>query len=159
MTTDDKHRVLEAFRALLHARLDATAAITAAARDEATSAESRPENKYDTRALEASYLAAGQGERLGALRHLVSWLDAVTADAHRSAGSGTLLRLADDDDRERLVLLGPQGGERVLTEGQEVELIGVDSPLGRALRGLQEDDEAEVETPRGPRSWTILALT
>ena len=36
--------------------------------DAATNTESKPENKYDTRALEASYLAGAQQERLNEMK-------------------------------------------------------------------------------------------
>lgn len=158
MTLDDKQHVLHAFHDSLRARLEATASITAAARDEATSEESRPENKYDTRALEASYLAAGQGERLAALRSLVTWLASQTAHPHRSAGAGSLLEIEDEDGQLRRVLLAPQGGERVTLHDTAVELIGIRSPLGSALRGLEPGDEAEVETPQGVRTWELVRL-
>ncbi len=48
-----KPSVYAAFQDSLSHELAVLESMTAAARDEATSAESRPENKYDTRALEA----------------------------------------------------------------------------------------------------------
>lgn len=158
MPLPDKQLVLRAFHESLAQRLDAIATITAAARDEATSAESRPENKYDTRALEASYLAAGQGERLRSLKLLVAWFEAIRPTPATRVGVGSLLRLAPEEGEERTVLLAPEGGEQVSVDGSLVELIGVRSPLGRALLGLEEDEEAEIETPRGPRTWEIVLL-
>jgi transcription elongation GreA/GreB family factor len=157
MSLPSKRTILDAFATHVAARLDATAAITAMARDEATNEETRPENKYDTRALEASYLAAGQGRRLADLRQLAAWLDALPDTPHRAAGPGSVIVLAHDE-RTRCILLAPQGGECVVVEEVSVELIGLRSPLGRAVVGLEEDDEAVVQAPRGTTHWTLLAV-
>ena len=73
---------LATVRTTLRAQLAALETMVGASRDEATNAESRPENKYDTRALEASYLAAGQGARLADLKQLVGWIEALSGDPH-----------------------------------------------------------------------------
>ena len=64
----NKVAAIEAFRASLSTELDAVERVAAMARDEASSAETKQEGKYDTRATEASYLARGQAERIVALR-------------------------------------------------------------------------------------------
>ncbi len=151
-----KAAVLDAFQRSLAAELDALGAMTAAARDEATNAESRPENQYDTRALEASYLAAGQGQRLEALGRLSAWIAQQSAEPrHERAAEGAYLGVAVDG-AERLVLLAPRGGPEVRVNGQAVQLISTDSPLGRAITGLAEGGVAELESPRGPRGVEVL---
>ncbi|MCB9668750.1 MAG: GreA/GreB family elongation factor [Alphaproteobacteria bacterium] len=155
MDVHDKGRILIAFRTSLQARLEANATMTALARDEATSEESRAENKYDTRALEASYMAAGQGERLESLRALVAWLEGVVVEPHRAVGPATLVRAVSDAGVERTLFLAPQGGERIELDGEEVELLGLGSPLGRALAGMEADDEVEVDTPGGVARWAL----
>lgn len=145
-------------REALEGELRVLEAMVASARDEATSAESKAENKYDTRALEASYLAAGQGVRLAELRTLATWLDQQDATrAHRSVGSGALVTLHDDTG-ERWVLLGPAGGHVVTVSGTRVALISAGSPLGLALAGLEVGDEAEVPAPGGVRTLELAAI-
>ena len=100
----EKHKVHDALRATLEAELSILDAMVTAARDEATSAESRPENKYDTRALEASYLAAGQGERLATLRQLVAWARGLDAAPQSAALPGALLHIQTDAGTRWLVL-------------------------------------------------------
>lgn len=148
MTPPDKSRVVEAFERALRAELAVLAAATASARDEATSGESRPENKYDTRALEASYLAAGQGERLEDRARMVAWIGRQHGHACDRAGEGALLGVRIDG-RPRWILLAPRGGPDVVVEGVPVQLVSMDAPLGEALRGLAPGDVAEVERPRG----------
>jgi len=133
--------------------------MTDAARDEATSPESRPENKYDTRALEASYLAAGQGERLLELQQLVAWAEVGLArgTAHGQGAPGALVQL-DGDDGERWVVLAPRGGPSAAAEGQPVALVSVQSPLGRALLGCTEGDDVEVRRPAGTTWLEVVSV-
>jgi len=151
-----KPEALEALRAKVGEELAVLERITADARDEATNPESRPENKYDTRALEASYLAAGQGERLLEVRQLLAWLS-VEPPPCRTGQPGALVEAAIDDT-VRWLFLGPRGGPTVTVRGHELSLISIASPLGRALQGLAEGDDAEVERPRGSVSIEVLSL-
>src|SRR5687768_11096256 len=98
-----KSEVLAELRKILRDELSRLARGTDMARDEATSVESRPENQYDTRALEASYLAAGQGERLEALRLLLAWAEVQRDDPTDTVEAGALA-----------LLEGPIGRQEVL---------------------------------------------
>ena len=152
----DKSRVVAALAAAVSDDLEALAQVTADARDEATGGESKAENKYDTRATEASYLAAGQGERMVALRALADWLGQLDPSlALEIAGQGALVEL-ERDGEPAWVLVGPQGGHSVTVDGQRVLLISEDSPLGRLLIGLQAGDAEELETPRGLQELVVV---
>lgn len=153
----DRAGAIAALRAALAEELAAVGRAAQMARDEATSAESRPENKYDTRALEASYLAAGQGERLQAARQLASWAEVLPEAAPERIEAGALAELSGPDGR-RWVLFAPRGGLTLAVGGREVTLISVRSPLGAALAGLEEGEEALVDGPAGARTWEILSL-
>lgn len=149
--------MVRALRAALQAELDAVARAAEMARDEATSAESRPENQYDTRALEASYLAAGQGERLAAARLLSAWAEVLPASDFDRIEAGALARL-DGSGGDRWVLFAPRGGLELDVDGARVTLISVSSPLGSALAGLGAGDDAEVDTPTGTQGWEVVEV-
>lgn len=154
----EKAEVLAELHRALTAELAALVAMTAAARDEATSPESRPENQYDTRALEASYLAAGQGARMEAMGRLASWVS--QQDAGRScdrALEGALVRVRVGAEA-RWVLLAPEGGPDVRVGAATVQLISVRSPLGQAVEGLGEGEAAELESPTGLREVEVEAV-
>ena len=116
--------VVRALQAELHAELAAVLANAKAAYDEATHAESKAENQYDTRSLEASYLAAGQAERVAALRRLVAFHDALDPDveaAETPVGHGSLVALEDEQGALRWCFVAPDGGGRAVTvEGHVV---------------------------------------
>ena len=114
-------------------------------RDEATNAETRPENKYDTRATDASYLAAGQGQRLIELTQLSDWvarLDPTAAPA-ATVAVGSILGMGSNG-RVRWVLLAPMVGPTLQVCDAELSVISTVSPLGRALLGLEAGDTTEV---------------
>ena len=150
--------VVLALRRAILAERDALRSMTEAARSEATHEQSRPENQYDTRALEASYLAAGQGERLGALTRLAAWFDVTDLGRPRDrVEPGALVQL-EEDTGTRWVFVAPEGGARVRVDGIEIQAISPASPLGKALVGLEEHDSVEVDGPNGTRELVVAAL-
>ncbi|MCL9773158.1 transcription elongation factor [Vibrio methylphosphonaticus] len=115
--------------------------------DAATNEETIPDNKYDTLALEAAYLAHGQAMRLEAikkdiasLRHLV-----IRTFEHDSpVGLSAMVDLEDEQEvLSRFFLLPCGGGVSIDTEGLRV--VTPESPLGRALVGKRLDDEIALQ--------------
>lgn len=140
---------LAAVRAAVRSDVAAMEQMVSMARDEATSDESRPENKYDTRALEASYLAAGQGRRLVEQQRLEAWLSHV-GEGTETVQLGSFVEL----DEQRWVLLAPAAGPTVQHGQVEINVISTGSPLGRALVGLEEGEEVELPA----RTYEVTAL-
>ncbi len=154
-----KPDVLSAIRSSLAAELETLAHATRLARDEATGEESRPENEYDTRALEASYLAAGQGARLETLRGLASWFAQQTGKTPMErVGVGALVQLERDDGGRRWFFMAPTGGVHAKVDGTEVAVISPESVLGREIIDLEEDDGAEVHGPKGVFEWVVVSV-
>jgi len=149
-----KTELLHRIREQVQAQLMALSTMISASRDEATSDQSRPENKYDTRALEASYLAAGQGERLAALKQLSGWLQIVPNEPKGVVAPGCFIELEDG----QWLLLAPQGGHEVQCGSRTVRLISAASPLGRVIRGAEPGDVCDYETPAGQRELEVLGV-
>lgn len=121
------------------------AARTAAAG--ATDEQNKAENKYDTRGLELSYLAAGQGRKIAeaeatleqfrtlALRDFGP-LDPIDVSALITLESGK-----KTVDAQPLYFLAPRGGgTEVRHAGREVLVITPQSPLGQQLLGRRTGD-------------------
>jgi transcription elongation factor GreB len=67
---------------------------------------------------------------------------------------GAWVQLVDDDGAERqLRIVGPD--EIDPARGY----VSMDSPLARALMGRRRDDEVRIDTPTGPRTWTVLTIS
>ena len=128
----------------------------------ATHEESKPENQYDTRALEASYLAGAQSKRivdteefLACLKHLpvksFSPTDVIEA--------GAFLTLSLNDKEQYFFLAPLGGGFSTLFEGRRIQIITPSSPLGEALLGLRQGEWAVVERNSDVLEYEILAVS
>lgn len=105
---------------------------------EATHESSKAENKYDTRGLEAAYLAGGQA-RLA--KELLDSIQAYESLALKEFAAGepidltALVEVASDGARS-LYFIGPRNGGLEIEFGrQEVTVITPQSPLGQNLMG------------------------
>jgi transcription elongation GreA/GreB family factor len=124
---------------------------------EATDPQSKAENKYDTRGLEASYLARGQSRQaaeteaaLAELRRLPVRDFAPADPIDLGACVGIEPVAAGRGRRGTTVLsryfLAPKaGGTEVEIEGEEITVITPQSPLGRQLMGRRVEDRVRLE--------------
>lgn len=152
--------------ATIIARLEADLALfTAAAlhaHAAATHEECQPDNKYDTTALEASYIAQGQANRAQEIRRSLEAyraLEVQDLDDDAPVGLGALVTLEDEAGGERRLFIGPQaGGMKLADPAGEIVVITAASPLGKRLLGLVAGDEVEgVDAGKGKR-YTIVAV-
>jgi transcription elongation GreA/GreB family factor len=157
----DERALLDSIIAALAAELDTLASAAKDARQSATDDESRAEDKHDTRAIEASYLADGQ-ER--AALELAEALTAYRALVARPFGPGepvaltALVELEVGRQRE-LYFIGPsRGGLVVVQDGRDVLVITPQSPIGRKLLGRGTGDAVKFDGPRPPRDGRIVRV-
>ncbi|MCI0916765.1 GreA/GreB family elongation factor [Pseudomonas stutzeri] len=131
-----------------------------ASHEAATHAESKAENKYDTRGLEAAYLADGQRRRVAEIEAaLASYRNLPVRDlTDEPIRLGALVSL-ELGDSCRWVLLGPDAAGLSVTMGQtEVLVISPHAPLGRALLGCREGDEGELRVEGRPQPYCVLTI-
>ncbi len=130
-------------------------------RDEATHEDSKAENKYDTRGLEASYLAGAQAKRAAQLELAVTYFENLlktSSGEASSIASNTLVKLQSDEISGWYFLSPYEGGLKVQYPNEEVLVLGTQSPLGAALLGKGKRDVVEVKTPLGLREYTICEI-
>ena len=155
----DKHTLKRELEAALASDGETLERAQRSAVDAATHEEAKPENDKDTRALEASYLARGHALRLEELRTALAELRAWTPAAPTRGTSvlGCVVTAEDEDGDERVYFLAPHGGGQRLAQGR-VHVVTVKSPLGRALLGKSEGDEAEVVVDSRRRALAITGV-
>lgn len=136
----------EILAAIVASLTDDLEAITRGARESAAAAsdpDSKAENKYDTRTLEASYVARGQAQRVAELREAVQIFSGLSGQDFPPGAaivSGALVALKSAPGEE-LYLIGPvAGGTAVMWEGKEVLVITPQSPIGQKLLGKKAGD-------------------
>lgn len=120
-----------------------------AAKEAATHVESKAEDQYDTRGLEASYLAGAQANRVTELEGLLAvyrHLDFIDFTSASRIAATALVEL-QSEGKHIYCLLMPQGGGRsVQYQGKTIQVTTPQSPLGQALLGKKQGDEIEVQT-------------
>ena len=125
--------------AQLDAELERYARAARDAQTGATDEQSKPENKYDTRGLEASYLAHGQSRQA---------LETVQA---RQQLAAMAIRDLDDDGERMWYLVAPAAGGREVFCEVEITVVTPVSPLGGQLMGKRAGESA-----RGLRVLAVM---
>jgi transcription elongation GreA/GreB family factor len=114
----------------------------------ATHEESKPENKYDTRGLEASYLARAQSERvldLKSLSTIISSLRIRDFKPDQPIAITALVNLETNGKTSWVLILPKGGGHSFQCDGNTIKVITPDSPLGSQLIGKYVDDVVEIK--------------
>jgi len=139
----NKRALIKKIVAELTSGLEAYLRAARAAHAEATHEQSKAENKYDTRGLEASYLARGQSKQAAELEAAIAAfekLDARNYGAGEPIDLGALVELESAGERT-LYFIGPKaGGTEVMHQKREVLVITPQSPLGEQLGGRKQGD-------------------
>jgi transcription elongation GreA/GreB family factor len=126
----------------------------------ATDEEAKPENDKDTRALEQSYLARGQAQRVEELRLGIACVQAMPLrafEADAPVALGALVTVEENDERHEL-FVAPHGGGTMLSGGS-VRVVTPKSPLGHALVGRRAGDECQVRVGLQTREQEIVSVT
>ena len=148
LTEVNKQQLVEAILAQLTNELGNYAKAARAAHAEATHEQSKAENKYDTRGLEASYLARGQSRQAGELEQSIARIRALPlrdfADGE-PADIGAVIELHAKKEKSFYFLLPRAGGTEVVHDGSDVLVITPESPLGRQLAGRKQGERFQLE--------------
>lgn len=112
-------------------------------RTEATHEQSKAENKYDTRGLEASYLARGQSRQAAEIQGAIAAFEKLDARRFGNAEAvdvGAYVELESNLEKAAY-FIGPRaGGTEVLHDKREVLVITPQSPLGEQLMGRRQGE-------------------
>lgn len=141
----NKRELLDRIVARLQAELQLLTTAALATHAEATDEENKAEDKYDTRGLEASYLAHGQSKAADEAALALNQFQALVLrdfTTGESIGLGALVVL----DNSARYLMGPRaGGTEIDYNGTSVLVITPQSPLGRRLLGRKQGDTVELD--------------
>lgn len=157
----DKSALIEALRVQLENDKVVLIAAAKATYEAATHEESKPENEYDTRGLEASYLAGAQAKRIAEIEELL----VIIKHLHlKSFGpndkiNATALVEVEHNKKQTLFFILPKGGGITFKfDGKTIQVITPNSPLGEALQGLTADDTAVVEKGEQTLEYEIIKV-
>lgn len=132
------------------------------AHEASTHEENIPDNKYETLALEASYVAQGQANRAQELRRALEaykQLKPQFFDEDSDIGLTALVTLSDADETIKTVFIGPlEGGMKIVLHQTEVVVITPASPLGRDLIGKSVGDTVIIGIGRERNEYEIIEV-
>ena len=142
------------------------ATLTASARTaaiEATHEESRPENKYDTRGLEASYLAGAQNARAAELvtilEHVRNTIPRTFSESDPIAPTAVVELETEGGAVTRLFLVRMGAGYTLTVETKKYVTVTTQSPLGQALLGKLTGDAVTLTTGRETKEYEIVRVS
>lgn len=142
-----KQRLLEKIRSDLRDRLERLSKAAMEAHAAATDPGSKAESKYDTRNLEASYLAVGQAKQVDELAAAVRIFEALALPdfgPEDEVDAGALVEAELNGENVFFLLVPAAGGTELEYDGMEITLLTPESPLYRKLMGMRQGDELEM---------------
>ncbi|MEH6556899.1 MAG: GreA/GreB family elongation factor [Oceanicoccus sp.] len=139
------HYLVSAIIEQLQLELSTAVAAGQQAYDSATHSENIADNKYDTLAVEAAYLAHGQSMRIAELQQsiaLYQHLHRPVFNAQSAIQLGALIFIEDEQGQQRRLFIGPAaGGLSVDSKHGSIQVITPASPLAQILMGKNVGDE------------------
>ena len=143
----DKKRLFEEILAELRSDVETMLAAAQATHKEATHEDNKAESKYDTRGLEASYLAEGQARQAEEAEATLARFEKLSLrefETGESIALGALVEVSINGYRD-VYFFGPgSGGREIEFEDREVTIITGEAPLGRLLLGKRQGDRFEM---------------
>ncbi|HTB82403.1 MAG TPA: hypothetical protein VK742_02000 [Candidatus Sulfotelmatobacter sp.] len=157
----NKRAVLKKIIAKLTSELEVYFRAAEYARDEATHEQNKAENKYDTRGLEASYLARGQSRQAAELEAAIvefQKLEAKKFSEPDEIDLGALIVL-EMSGEQNFYFLGPRaGGTEVEHDRKDILVITPLSPLGEQLMGRKSGDSLQLKLGKEIRAAKIAGV-
>ena len=143
----NKRAIIKKIAAKLAGELEVYFRAAQFARAEATHEQNKAEHKYDTRGLEASYLARGQSRQAAEIESAIAEfqkLSVKTFSAGETIDLGALVEL-EHGGENTIYFIGPRaGGTEVVYDKKEILVITPQSPLGEQLMGKKQGDQPQL---------------
>lgn len=161
MAKFNKAQVLQSFINKLEEELHLLEQNLKEMREETTHEESKPENEYDTRAIESGYLVKAQSKRLlDAKEALSSFKHIELKDfGPQSPIKASALVEVEHEAKKIWFFYMPFGGGFSITQnGQKIQVITPSSPLGESMLNLKVGDYAIVESVNDVKEYEILSV-
>lgn len=131
------------------------------AREAATHEESKAEDKYDTRGLEASYLAGAQAKRAAELEELIFFYRNLQLPSfqQQAIAATALVEVESAGQRSHYFIVPKGGGKRFKIDSRDILVITPVSPLGAELLGRSVNEAFTVVSPKGQSDYEIVDVS
>ncbi len=156
-----KGELIKKIVAALTEQLERYAGAASTSRSEAIDQENKAEDKYDTRGLEASYLAAGQSRQMAETAEALQKFGALVVRKFGEQAPidvGALVELKTKRE-ENLYFIGPSaGGTEVVHQKRTILVLTPQSPLGSQLMGRKQGDRLKMKVGGLVDEYTITLV-
>ena len=146
----------------LSSERDLLAKAARAAHAESTHEQSKADNKYDTRGLEASYLAHGQAQQASEVGEAIRRFQSLvvrTLSESEAADVGALVEV-ERNGGSAFYFLGPgAGGMEIELENQTILVLTPASPLGRQLMGRRKGERVKTELAGTRQEFLVASVS
>ena len=157
----NKRAIIQKITAKLVSELEIYFRAAQFSRAEATHESNKAENKYDTRGLEASYLARGQSKQAAELEAAIAEYEKLGVRKFAAGDAialGALVELEHGGEKS-FYFLGPRaGGTEVMHDKKEILVITPQSPLGEQLMGKKSGDQPQLNFGGAKQAAKILRV-
>jgi transcription elongation GreA/GreB family factor len=157
-----KAELIKAIVASLSESLSILEKAARASHAEATHESSKAESKYDTRGLEAAYLAGGQARQAKELLDAINLYESLPARDFNAADRVDLTALVEleADGSKNLYFVGPKnGGLELEYKGREIMVITPQSPLGENLMGKKAGQRWTAKVGGSALKYHIISVS
>lgn len=155
----EKRKILAHLRGNLETELEKAKTAYKTSHDHATDVELKADGKYDTRAIEAGYLAGAQKKRVEELEQEIKLIEEIDLEHTQDQVSvGSLVTLSHNDLAKLYFISSTSGGSMFNIEGEVVLVISAFSPLGTEVIGLKSGDSFEVQIKGVEREYTVVNI-
>jgi transcription elongation GreA/GreB family factor len=158
----DKRIVIEKIISKLGEDLEIIYKAALASKAEATDPSSKAENKYDTRGLEAGYLATGQMRHAAEIEQSITEIQKlpfVAFEAKSPIRVGALVKLKTQDQQNFYFIAPKGGGVEIEINGQAVIVLTPQSPLGQLLHGKKVGDQFKFGEQALSQSYSVQSVS
>ena len=156
-----KQALVKKIIAALTAELERFAKAARASHAEATDPQSKAEHKYDTRGLEAAYLAGGQARKVAEVEEsieLFQKLKLTDFTPETPIDYGALVQVEMRGGANWYFIAPRAGGLEVIHEKEEITVITPQSPLGEQLFEKKQGDKFTFGAGKDATKGRILSV-
>ena len=155
----NKKAVLEFLKDQLQTEFEKVKHAFETSRGHATSQELKSEGKYDTRSIEAGYLAGAQKVRVDELENDIKLLDEIDLSLPNDTVSvGSLVEIEHNNMTRTYFISSTSGGTMIKDGDKVILIISAFSPIGAEVIGLSAGDSFEVEIQGNLREYNLKSI-
>ncbi len=156
-----KKQIIEQLLTKVRAELKALEEASKSAKDYVTSGDVKSDGKYDTRGIEAGYLAGAQEKRVEELKLELQMLEEIPIRDFKKdeeVAIGALVDLSFKNQTRKYFIAPTAGGTMLMIDKNPILVISTFSPIGDAAFGTTLGEEFELETPQELRVYKVVDI-